>query len=243
MKKSVLIIEDDAQQSVVLRQLVLSAGKNVEIYTADTVALAYRILLEKTIDVFVVDIMLDTSKKGDVSGAKLVERLRRIPKYMFTPVIFVTALEDPAMYAYTDLKCIGYVEKPFDPLQIMQLLEKALNYTTVKEKDISLHFRKDGILYPIKLREIVYMESMNHVMYIHVANGAVLEIPYKTCKSVLQEEDTANCLLQCSRGMLVNREFIRGIDMVNKILMLKAGFGMVNIGGRYKKKLLAEFCG
>lgn len=39
----------------------------------------------------------------------------------------------------------------------------------------------------------------------------------------------------------MNREYVRGIDTANKYLMLKDGHGMVNIGGRYKKKLLAEF--
>lgn len=242
MKKSVLIIEDDVEQLSMLKQLVLTAGEKAEAFTADNVALAYRMLMEKTIDIFLVDIILDTTKPGDTSGIRLVERLRKIPKYMFTPVIFITSLEDPTMYAYTDLNCIGYIEKPFDPACIIRLVKKALNYTTERRKDISLTFRKDGILYPVKLKEIVYMESLNHVMCVHITNGSVLEIPHKTCKSVLREEDTTNCLLQCGRGILVNREYIQGIDTTNKLLMLKSGFGMVNIGSRYKRRLITEFC-
>lgn len=241
MKKAVLIIEDDAEQLDMLRQLVMAAGANTEIYTADNINSAYRILLEKTIDVFLADIILDTRRPGDTAGIRLVEKIRRIPKYMFTPVIFVTSLEDPAMYAYTDLNCMGYIEKPFAPEQVVKLVEKALNYTTEREKEISLTFRKDGILYPVKLKEIVYMESMNHMMYIHLLEGSVLEIPYKTCRQVMQETDTGS-LMQCSRNTIVNKEYVLSIDVPNRFLTLKEDLGMLDIGITYKKKILAEFC-
>ena len=239
MKKAILIIEDDAEQLDMLKQLVMAVGANAEIYTADNVTSAYRILMEKTIDVFLADIILDTTKPGDTAGIRLVEKIRKIP--MFTPVIFITSLEDPAMYAYTDLNCMGYIEKPFAPEQVVKLVVKALNYTTEREKEISLTFRKDGILYPVKLKEIVYMESLNHIMYIHLLDGSVLEIPYKTCKQVMQETDT-NCLMQCNRSTLVNKEYVLSIDAPNRFLTLKDDLGMLDIGITYKKKILAEFC-
>ena len=241
MKKTVLIIEDEIEQLNVLKQLVKAAEENAEVYTASDVTHAYEILMEKSIDVFLVDIILDTTRPGDTAGVRLVERIRKIPKYMFTPVIFVTSLEDPTMYAYTDLNCMGYIEKPFEPERIIKLVEKALNYTTAREKEISITFRKDGILYPVRLKEIVYMESQNHVIHVHLRDGSELEIPYKTCKQILQETDEGS-LLQCSRSTIVNREYVQGVDVPNRYLMLKEGFGMLDIGGRYKKKILVELC-
>ena len=241
MKKTVLIIEDEIEQLNVLKQLVRAAGENAEVFTATDVTHAYEILMEKSIDVFLVDIILDTTRPGDTAGVRLVERIRKIPKYMFTPVIFVTSLEDPTMYAYTDLNCMGYIEKPFEPERIIKLVEKALNYTTAREKEISITFRKDGILYPVRLKEIVYMESQNHVIHVHLRDGSELEIPYKTCKQILQETDEGS-LLQCSRSTIVNREYVQGVDVPNRYLMLKEGFGMLDIGGRYKKKILVELC-
>ena len=90
MKKTVLIIEDDANQLMMLKQLVLSVNEGAEILTADNETIAYKILMERTIDVFLVDIILDTRKPGDTSGVRLVERMRKIQKYIFTPVIFIT---------------------------------------------------------------------------------------------------------------------------------------------------------
>jgi DNA-binding LytR/AlgR family response regulator len=240
MKKTVLIVEDDNEQANMLKKLVLTVNENAEIFIADNVTRAYEILMEKTVDVFLVDIILDTSRPGDTAGVRLVERLRKNAKYMFTPVIFVTSLEDPTKYAYTDLNCIGYIEKPFDPASILKLVEKALHYTTVREKDVSLSFRKDGILYPVKLKDIAYMESLNHVMYVHFLNGSVLNIPYKTCKQVLEEADSPY-LFQCSRNTLVNKEYVLGVDITNRFLILKNNMGTVDIGITYKKKVLVEF--
>lgn len=240
MKKSVLIIEDDISQQGMLKQLVLATGRDVEVYTADNITEAYRLLVEKTMDVFLVDIILDTKKPTDTSGIKLVEKLRRIQKYMFTPVIFVTSLEDPTLYAYRSLNCFGYIEKPFDPARIAELLEKALNFTTEREKEISLSFRKDGVLYPVKVKDVIYMESFRHTMYIHLANKTVLEIPYVTCRKVLLDADT-DCLVRCKRGTLINKEYVQGVDIPNRYLILKDGLGTVEIGTKYKKRILAEF--
>lgn len=241
MRKTVLIVEDDNDQLNMLRQLVLAVNQNVEVYIADNAAQAYRFFTEKTVDVFLVDIMLDTTNPRDISGVRLVERFRQIPRYMFTPVIFVTSVLDSNSYAYKGLNCISYIEKPYDPEQVMRTVEKALNYTTVREKDVTFSFRKDGILYPVKLKDIVYMESLRHIMYIQLANGMVLDILYKTCKGILKEEDSAESLVQCSRGVLVNREYVKRIDSVNDLVVLKEGFGVVNIGRKYKKGLLSEF--
>ena len=241
MKKAVLIVEDNADQLNMLTQLVLEVNGNTEVYTAQNGGRAYEILMDKTVDVFLIDIILDVNKPGDASGIKLVEKLRQIPKYFFAPVIFITSMEDQEMHAYRNLNCFGYIEKPYHSVQVREKVEKALHFTTERDKDITLPLKKDNILYPVKLRDIVYMESIGHVMQIHFLNGEILEIPYLTCKRILEGEDVSGRLLPCARGVLVNREHIYGIDMTNKYLMFKDNLGMVSIGGKYKKRLIEEF--
>ena len=125
MEKHVLIVEDNKIQMEMLKKIVQEVNPGAVVYTAEDVNKAYQILLENTIDVFLVDIILDTTKPGDISGIKLVENIRGISKYLFTPVLFVTSLEDTTNYAYTDLNCLGYVEKPFNPDIVKQLIERA----------------------------------------------------------------------------------------------------------------------
>ena len=240
MRKSVLIIEDNLEQLEMLKKLVLEVEPETVVYTASALGPAYEILMERTIDVFLVDIILDTNKPGDASGMRLVERIRTIEKYMFTPVLFVTSLEDSTKYAYTDLKCYEYIEKPFDPERVKQYIKKALNYSTMREKEATLFFRKDGIIYPIKVKEILYMESLNHKVYVHLKNEPVFVVAYKTCKELLEEADT-DCLLQCSRSTIINKDYVENVDPVSRYITMKPDGDKVEIGFTYKKRVMKEF--
>lgn len=240
MKKSVLVIEDNPDQREMLKKLVLGIDERAVVHTAADAATAYKILMERTIDVFLVDIILDTSKPLDTSGIRLVERIRNVPKYMFTPVLFITSLEDATGYAYRDLNCLGYIEKPFSPEQVSGLVRKALYYSTMKEKDATYCFRKDGILYPVKVREIIYMESINRLIYIHTANGDVLTVPYASLKEILNDMDT-DCMMQCSRSLVVNKDYVENIDIPNRMVTLKNRPERLEIGKTYRKKILMEY--
>lgn len=240
IRKSALVIEDNELQLKMLRGLVLEVDPEVAVYTARDTATAYKILMERTIDLFLVDIILDEDKSSDTSGIKLVEGIRRIPKYMFTPVLFITSLEDATGYAYTDLNCLGYVEKPFSPERVKQLVKKALNFSTMKDRDATFCFRKDGILYPVKISEITYMESVNHVINVHTKRGDMLSVPYKTLKEILEEMDT-DCMMQCSRNTVVNKDYVVNLDIANRYITLRDVTEKLEIGKTFKKKVLAEY--
>ena len=74
MEKAVLIVEDEVEQFNMLRQLVLSVNRLADIYVAHNAVEAYEILMEKTIDVFMVDIILNKERQGDTSGFQLIEK-------------------------------------------------------------------------------------------------------------------------------------------------------------------------
>lgn len=239
--KTVLIIEDNKTQMEMLRKLVLEVNPRTVIYTASESKLAYQILLEKVIDVFLVDIILDVTRPGDTSGIKLVEKIRTIHKYMFTPVIFITSLEDATKYTYTDLNCLGYVEKPFSPDRVKELVKKALYFSTEtdSEKETVHCFRKEGILFPIKIKNILYIESINHVVNIYLKEGGSLTIPYIPCKQLL-EDINSKCLVQCSRNTIINKEYIQNLDITNRYISLYDLTDKIEIGITFKKKLLLE---
>lgn len=240
IRKSVLIIEDEPIQLEVLEKLVLEVDAGVVVYKANNTATAYQILMERTIDLFLVDIILDDDKSSDASGVRLVEQMRKIPKYVLTPVLFITSLEDTTGYAYKDLNCLGYVEKPFSPEHVKQLVKKAFYFPTIKSQNATFCFRKDGILYPVKIGDIVYMDSANRMINIHTANGDVLEVPYKTLKEILDEMD-ADCMMQCSRRTIVNKDYILNLDIANRYITLKNSTEKLEIGKVYGKKVLAEY--
>lgn len=239
--KSVLIIEDNKTQLEMLRKLVLEVSPNATVYIASEIKTAYKILIEKTIDVFMVDIILDVTRPGDTSGVKLVEKIRTIPKYMFTPVIFITSLEDATKYTYTNLNCLGYVEKPFAPEMVKVLVKKALYFSTENksEKEAVHCFRKEGILFPIKIKNILYIESINHVVNIYLKEGGSLTIPYVPCKQLL-EDINSKSLIQCSRNAIINIDHINSLDTTNRYIALHHTTARIEVGVTFKRKILAE---
>ena len=236
MEKKVLILEDNDKTALLLKQLLEECGSPVKIYIEKDIERAYALVLQNRIQLFIVDIILDISKPGDTSGIRFAESVRSIAKYKYTPIIFITSLQDPEIYAYRELHCYGYIEKPFAIEQVKRLLSEALDCNIAGEDDCVLHFRKDGILYPIQCSEVIYAQSVNHTICFYLTNGTEFKISYKTCKQILEEAEYDE-FIQCNRGAIVNRKYIGNIDLANGVITLR-GNVTVDIGIRYKKKFI-----
>ena len=112
---SVLILEDNRQILNVLEELVMSVAEDEKVYATDNVGEAYKIAMETSIDVFLLDIILYTDKKGDTSGMQYAQSMRKLERYRFTPIIFITSLEDPEMYALRDLTLLDILKSRLHP--------------------------------------------------------------------------------------------------------------------------------
>lgn len=240
--KKILIIEDNADQLLALKKLTEEVDSELDVYTAANVEQAYQIAMEQNIAIFMVDIILSVTTRNDVSGVRFVERIRSVSKYMFTPVIFITSLEDPQMYAYKELNCLDYIEKPFDPEHVRAVIKKALFFPQNDAEDDTLIFRQDGILWPVKIKDILYIENCNHSIYVHLVNGKKQRFPYKTFKQILSEVNNHD-LLQCSRSIIVNCTYICNIDFVNHYISMKDCAESIGIGLTYRKRLMERFHG
>ena len=239
MKKNVLIVNGNIENATNLKKMVLEVSSYVEVYRAHDMNTAFECLMSTTIDLFILDTVLYFDKPGDISGIHLAEQIRGITKYVLTPIIFVTMKDDPELYAYEELNCIGYFVKPFEPQRFREKVRRGLCYRTKRNEDKALIFRKEGSFYPIRVKDIVYIECVAHNMYIHTVDKKVEEVLYKTYASILREADS-DCLWQCNRSVVVNKNYIYSLDFVNSYIELKNDFGKVDIGITYKKRLREE---
>lgn len=232
--KKVLVLEDNPKSSALIESIIQEIDTRIRIYSFDNVRDAYQCALEKTIDLFLIDIILDTKTPGDSSGLVFVENMRKISHYTFAPVIFITSLEDAKLYTYENLHCYSFIEKPFDIKRLKGLIEQCLRFEESKDITKTLYFRKDGIILAIEREDIVYAECINHLMHIHTRQRDVLEIPYITLKKLLEDIDCKD-FIQCSRSTILNKKYINNMDIPNRIIQLKDGFGRLEIGITYKK--------
>ncbi len=234
MIQNILIIEDKKSHMDALCKIVSNLNKKIVVYNAYNIEKAYQIAMENHIHLFLVDIILQPEKPGDVTGLRFAQEIRAVRKYMFAPLIFITTLEDPRLYAYSQLHCFGYIEKPFSEQQVKQLILKALEFPVEEEEERFIYFRKDGIVYSKCIKEIIYIENSRRRVVIHCKND-VLEIPYKTCNEIMEEIDS-KLFIQCSRYIIINRKYIEEIDYVNRYVKLKNVKNPVEIGIMMKKR-------
>lgn len=239
--KKILIIEDNRQNLQALEMLVQEAAPGCMTYAVASLTSAYRIAAENEISLFLIDIILEPEKYNDTSGIQFAQWLRQVNRYHFTPIIFTTSLEDPLLYAYRHLHCYGYLEKPYDPCAAKELIAEALNFPTAAklQPEAYFYFRKEGILYPRKLSEIVYIENVRRRLIVHMADGEELIMPYCTISALLKELN-APCFLQCSRSTILNRDYIDNIDLQNRYIHLKNCSQTLEIGTILKKRFLED---
>ena len=238
MMKTVLIVEDNVRSMEMLVKIIENLRTGVEIKTASSQEEAAILAMKFNIDLFMLDIILNASNPGDVSGMKFAEYIRTLQKYKYTPIIFITALEDPELHAYSDLHCYYYVEKPYDVEKVSSVISEALEFPAVHNEPQNVFFRKDGILYKKEISEILYIENSRAGQTVYCSNGN-LKLPYKPNYKIL-EELASDKFIQCSRYHIINYDYIDKIDTVNRYILLKGVKTPIEIGNSFKKKFLKD---
>lgn len=233
MIRNVLIIEDKKSHMDALYKIVSEVKSDIKILTAYDIETAYQFSMEYHVHLFLIDIILRPEKPGDVLGLTFAQKIREIENYRFTPIIFITSLEDPKLYSYSQIQCLGYIEKPFSKEQVKKLVLKALEFPIVDDDERYVYFRKDRIVYSKNLKEIIFIENSRRKVAIHCKED-ILEIPYKTCGEILAELDS-DSFIQCSRYMIVNKRYIERIDYTNRYIKLKGVKDYVEIGAIMRK--------
>lgn len=227
------MIEDKKEESLYLTEIIKNVNGDVEILSAFSFDEACVCLMKYHIDIFVVDIILNSGVVSDVSGIRLVQKVREMKEHQFTPIIFVTALQDPEIYAYKKLYCLDYIEKPFDPQRVVEVLKRAFEFP-VKKENRELLFRNDGILWAISVNDIVYIEVIKRHIYVHTKTQTQI-FPYQTVKSLLEMAGTYQ-LQQCRRDIIVNLEQVKCYNFRRNCLVMKNG-NEIDVGVTYRKKM------
>ena len=237
-RRNILIVEDEAYSMDMLEKLILETVPSAKCYKAYNLEQAYMILHNNVIDIFFIDIILDTKKPSDASGMNLAEELRGIDKYRYAPIIFITSVEDAKFHAQRRLHCYDYIEKPYLVKEVKQTLEDALYYKTQPEKRRTVHFKKDGILVPIVENDIIYMKSVIRTLHVYMVDEEVM-VPYQTCEQIMKEVDE-RLFVRCNRNTIVNKKYIGYVDKVNRYLEVKdcVHCNRLSIGKKYLDKVL-----
>lgn len=240
--KKVLILEDHKTTREILEEIVRKVDSAAVIFSLETAEEAYAVAMQNAIDMFILDIILKPGQhERDKSGAEFAQNIRMVSRYHFTPIIFLTALYDEQLTMYSSIHCYRFIEKPCDYDELEEVIRDAIQFRTENAKDRCLYYRVGGVIYSIEIRNIIYAQSKRHDLRIVTTEDEVT-VPYKTCKALLKELDSED-FLQCSRGTVVNKNFVKKIDAVNRYIYLKGRREILEIGVVLKNGFLEHFTG
>ena len=159
-------------------------------------------------------ILMDLDWKEDSDGIHHAERLYHMAPHL--PILYVTGYNDVfAQHIFLrDSNLLGYLTKPVDPLLLEKYLQKAL--TRRKRKEM-LSFPYQGGLISLNIRNVLYLESHDHITMIHTETVSY-PIRKKLGELFLS---FPNQLVQCHKSYAVNLYWIQ--RMIPGYLILRNG--------------------
>ncbi len=135
-----------------------------------------------------------------------LETARRLRKQGFKGIlIFLTVLKENVFDSF-ETQPFDYLLKPLDHKKFHRTLDRAIKYLK-HDMPEKLVIQKNGICQIVPFSEIVYCEILGRKIFLHLANGEVLDY-YEKMNDLEQRAD--NRFFRSHRSYLVNLDHMRG---------------------------------
>lgn len=111
--KTVLYVDDEPDIREVV-QMSLALVDGLDVHTCDSGECALQLLPQIEPDMVLLDVMMP-----GMDGPSTLQKLRTMPGFAATPVIFMTAKAMPQEVArFRELGAVAVIAKPFDPMRL-----------------------------------------------------------------------------------------------------------------------------
>ena len=121
MDKALILYVDDEPAALETMKLSLE-DRGYQVLTAGSGADALTLLKSKSPDVILADLRMQP-----VNGFELFQAIKKNPRFSKTPVLFLTAVNDPISQKYSDsLGADGYLTKPVDAEDLDNIIRAKL---------------------------------------------------------------------------------------------------------------------
>lgn len=153
-----------------------------------------------------------------------------------TQIIYVTGYNDrfsQQIFLQRTNLC-GYLVKPVDP-DLLEMLLHRVEEELYKQEEEKLIIHQKGVIHAISYRDICYLESRGHQLFVHTHEDNIL------CYEQLEEmkKRLPNHFFQCHKSYLVNLALVRRIN--KSTVILKGGEEVPVSKARYLDTRTAYF--
>lgn len=228
----ILIVEDQVEIREMLIKKAQEMNPSVQIWGTGSAREALAFAQTNEVEAFFLDIQLE-----DYNGLELAKQLRDIKRYMFTPLVFITAMPTREIEAFKQTHCYDYIIKPFTDAQIEEVFQKILldycaSVTEKKNSKLILEFKTHNQL--IDFDDIVYVEYAGRKVVIYTKTQV---IPYKHMALVKFIEKLPDYFMHIHQAIIVNPKYIQKTDMKSATVELKILNQKLPIGRSFLKKV------
>lgn len=122
MKKPVILIVDDSKPILCLLKVIL--GKRFNVYAANDGFGAMSWLMEGNRP----DIVISDIQMPNIDGVELIAYLSNSSYYEGIPILVLSGADEGEVNKrYGKMQIADYIAKPFDPTNLLEKIDKALN--------------------------------------------------------------------------------------------------------------------
>lgn len=216
--KVILIVDDEENSRLYLANILLELFPEMHVQFASTPQEALFLISKNTFDTIFMDVEMP-----EMTGHELMQKIREMQN--LTPVIFVSAFSnDTYLRKALRLSAVDYLDKPVNPKELENAIQKSLNKAPVKKQNgngnnnrIRLLTRSGDILY--NPYEIVCFFVEGRYTNMHLITGEIVLLR-NNLNHLLQKipDDT---FIRVSRQVIVNTRLIRNVSKNNKVITLE----------------------
>lgn len=237
MTFSFLILEDEQTFVNKIDSVIKSMDINSKILTAYNVNEGIEKARSTAIDIFLIDVNLNEPR----TGLDFIKEIRET--YPLSPIIIISSLAEAhhKLSAFTDLKVLGYIDKPFDNEQVVADLLKAVEIAKIINNR-TVTFKRQNFARTYRTKDIYCIQRMPKgkkriVVTAYDETSGQLEDDEFSIKSslaeVLEVFENEQDVVRCHQSWIVNPKFIRGFD-VNKEELVLVNNIKIPLGDTYK---------
>ena len=205
---NILLVEDERIQRVALASIIKSNFIDVRIYEAASQAEAIKIINEKDIHLFFIDIQLK-----DSSGLELAKKIRQYKQHALTGIVFVTGELIHIIEAFKSIHCYDFIVKPYKEKDIIKIIDVFLNSSplkSIKEGNYTFIDIDSNISVKLYHNDIIYIEYEGRVCDIHTVHG-VYKFKRTSLSKLIKILDDRK-ILQTHRSFAVNTDYVLEIE-------------------------------
>lgn len=164
----------------------------------------------------------------DLDGMSVAEKLRKIDASVM--VIFVTNMANFAIKGYK-VNAFDFIVKPLVYEHLRQVINRMVPVISKQQVNPKLTIYTETGLLQINIKEIKYIEVVNHTLFFHLTNKTISS--YGTLASIADTVMPYG-FVSCNRCYLANMNYINSIDK----LTMDVGGDVIQISRPKRKKLL-----